>query len=156
IGQDPFPSDSTSSDAVNPQWGIQFAAQKNRWTFATAFQYVTFETRNDITYSQPQIPTLCIFGSCINSGERWAQEFVDTTRMDFDLSASYFFPDVIKDWMDFSLGAGFKFIYASATREYSNLSPAAAQLVAAQPVLGFSSGLHTICVEDNCSDAGGR
>ena len=98
--------------------GLQFAAQKDRFTLAAAFQYVTFETRNDLTFN---VPTLCLNniagGGCINPGDRWAQEFIDTTRMDFDLSGSYFFPDVIKDWLDLSAGLGFKFIYASASRD---------------------------------------
>ena len=154
INQAPFPSTSSPNESLNPQWGMQFAAQKGRWTFATAFQYVTFETRNDLTYNGSQ---LCVT-FCINSGERWAQEFVDTTRMDVDLSASYFFPDVVKDWVDVSLGAGFKFIYASASREFANLSPTAA--VVSTEALNLSPskspGLYTICVQDDCSDANGR
>ena len=154
INQAPFPSTSSPNESLNPQWGMQFAAQKNRWTLATAFQYVTFETRNDLTYSGSQ---LCVT-FCINSGERWAQEFVNTTRMDFDLSASYFFPDVVKDWVDVSLGAGFKFIYASASREYANLSPTAAVVSSLGPAQSppTSAGLYTICVQDDCTDAGAR
>src|SRR5262245_41896714 len=42
---------STSTDALDPQWGLQVAAQKGRLTLAGAFQYVTFETRNDVAYT---------------------------------------------------------------------------------------------------------
>jgi hypothetical protein len=134
---------------------MQFAAQKNRWTLAAAFQYVTFETRNDISYEGSRLcaaqdPVTREGTICINSGERWSQEFVNTTRMDVDLSASYFFPDVVKDWVDASLGGGFKFIYASASREFANSSPTAASVGAA------GGGLYTICVQDDCSDATGR
>jgi hypothetical protein len=78
--------------------------------------------------------------------------------MDVDLSASYFFPDVVKDWVDVSLGAGFKFIYASASRQFANLSPTAAVVSGAGLNLSppTQSGLYTICVQDDCSDAGAR
>ncbi len=151
----PFSVDSSPNETVNPQWGVQFAAQKGRLTLAGAFQYVNFETRNDITFEAPQLCLLKVIfpnlvQNCINPGDRWAQEFVDTTRMDVDLSASYFFPDVVKEWLDFSLGGGFKFIYASASRDYSNMNPVAATLNSSAP------GLYTICFADNCSDASGR
>lgn len=55
----PFPSESNANETVNPQWGIQFAAQKGRWSFATAFQYVTFETRNDLTYAPSNNAPFC-------------------------------------------------------------------------------------------------
>jgi len=156
ILQNPFPSESSPNESVDPQWGLQIAAQKGRWTFAAGFQYVTFETRNDLTYVNPQGVPLCIFNvftnqnSCVNSGQRWDQEFVDTTRMDVDLSVSYFFPDVVRNRLDASVGGGFKFIYASASRQFENLSQTAAI------VNGLGPGLYTICGQDNCSDVGTR
>jgi hypothetical protein len=153
-----FPTtSSTPNEVVDPQWGIQFAAQKDRLTLAFAFQYVSFETRNELTYngSLPLCdPFLGI--QCVTSGNRWAQEFVSTTRMDMDLAASYAFPDVVKEWLDLGFGVGFKFIYASASREYANLNPVAASWAAVGGFLGGGQGLYTICTRDDCSDAGAR
>jgi hypothetical protein len=147
IDTSPFQSESSPNEGLNPQWGIQFAAQKGRWTLSGAFQYVTFETRNDITYQgQGNLP-LCFF-TCIQSGQRWAQEFINTTRMDIDLAASYFFPDVVNNRLDVSLGGGFKFIYASASREFGNLSSVAAEV---NGFPGFGPGLYTICHQDTCN-----
>src|SRR5438552_10768904 len=77
-------------DGVNPQWGLQLAAQKGRWTLAGAFQYVTFETRSDVMYAGA-VPVVCTDEpnrprDCLNLGSRAAQEFVDTTRIDMDFS----------------------------------------------------------------------
>src|SRR5262249_14276672 len=155
ILQAPFPSTSSPNETVNPQWGLQLAAQKNRWTFAAGFQYVTFETRNTLRYSPSNGESLTIpicpvdpFAPCyaptIQPGQTWAQEFVDMTRMDIDLSASYFFPDIVKDRVDASLGAGFKFIYASASRQYGNLNPVAANAAALNGALVGTAGLYTI------------
>jgi hypothetical protein len=140
-----FPSESSPKNALNPQWGIQLAAQKGRITLAGAFQYVNFDTSNDITYFHPQNLPFSLIGP--NSGERWARELVDTTRMDVDVSASYFFPDVVKNWLDVSAGVGFKFIYASADRSFYNLSAFASFLDndVSPP------GLYTICVSDQCN-----
>jgi hypothetical protein len=143
---EPFPSDSSPNEVLNPQWGIQVAAQKGRWTLSGAFQYVTFETRNDISFFTPESAPYCFQGACINSGDRYAQEFVDTTRMDVDLAATYFFPDVIPNVMDLSTGAGFKFIYASASREYGNMSPFAAYIN--QGLFGAGPGLYSVCGPD--------
>jgi hypothetical protein len=150
ILQNPFSVSSSPNESVNPQWGVQMAAQKGRLTLAAGFQYVTFETRNDLTYVNPQGFPVCAGDICVNSGQRWAQEFVDTTRMDVDLSASYFFPDLWKDRLDASLGVGFKFIYASASRDFGNLSQTAAIINGASP------GLYTICGQNDCSDIGSR
>jgi len=68
--------------------------------------------------------------------------------MDMDLAASYLFPDVVKDWLDFSLGGGVKVIYASASREFGNLSPLATQVAALGTVPGNpvpGSGLYLLC-----------
>lgn len=67
--------------------------------------------------------------------------------MDVDLSASYFFPDVVTDWLDAALGAGFKFIYADATRNFADMSQVAAALNFASP------GLYTICYRNPCNSA---
>src|SRR5438128_4350856 len=39
---------STPVDEFNPQWGVQLAAQKGRWTLAGSFQYVSFTTQSDL------------------------------------------------------------------------------------------------------------
>jgi hypothetical protein len=168
ILQQPFPSTSSPNETLDPQWGIQIAAQKGRWTFAAGFQYVTFETRNDLTYVSPNGLPLCVpaIGAASrtcgsnaaiqNSGAPWAQEFINTTRMDIDLSASYFFPDLVKDRLDASAGGGFKFIYASASRQFANLSPAAAALSSLNGSVFGQPGLYTICTKDDCSDIGAR
>src|SRR5262249_30363725 len=88
---------------------------------------------------------LLMNGTRLNSGSLWANEFVDTTRMDVDLSLSYFFPDVLPR-VDASVGTGFKFIYASATRQYFDLSPTAAAFTS--PAAGFPAGLYLICHPD--------
>ncbi len=83
----------------------------------------------------------------ISPGQEFAQEFVNTTRMDVDLSASYFFPDVIQNRLDLSLGGGFKFIYANASRQFANLSQIAATFNSFEP-----PGLYLVCRQDDCSD----
>lgn len=150
----PFGSDSSPKNDVNPQWGLQVAAQKDRLTLAGAFQFVDFTTYNDLTYVHPQGLSLCFglpISSCLPSGQRWAREAVDTTRIDMDFAATYFFPDVIRDWVDASAGAGFKFIYASAKRRHSRLSGPAA-LLESGPPRGSSQtvGIYTTC-GDPCS-----
>jgi len=148
--------DSGPVDSVNPQWGLQLAAQKGRWTLAGSFQYVTFETRSDVMYSGA-VPVVCApqFPSdCLSLGALAAQEFVDTTRVDMDFSVSYFFPDVIANWLDFSVGGGLKVIYATASREYGNLSPFAADVAAIPSHPG--KGLYGVCTKDDCSDLGFR
>jgi len=147
----PFPSESRPRNDVNPQWGLQFAAQKGRLTLAGAFQLVDFETFNDITYVHSQNLSLCFTpNDCVASGQRWAREVVDTTRVDMDVAASYFFPDVGRDWLDASVGVGFKFIYASAERRHTNLSPAAAVLNTVERGPLQTAGLYTSC-PDPCS-----
>jgi hypothetical protein len=153
ILQNPFKTTSSPNEPLDPQWGLQLAAQKGRWTFAAGFQYVTFETLNNLTYNNPT--PLCL-SSCINSGQRWAQEFVDTTRMDIDLSASYFFPDLVTNRLDGSLGGGFKFIYTSASRQFANLSTTANEASFINTIVSSQSGLYTICTQSDCSDAGAR
>ncbi len=144
--------EQTPYDALNPQWGVQFAAQKGRLSLAAAVQYVTFETRNDYIYDPEDgftraFPLITGGVTTISPGEQFAQEFVYTTRVDMDLSASYFFPDVVKDRLDFSIGGGFKFIYANASRQFANMSQLAAGINALVP-----SGLYLICKQDDCSD----
>jgi hypothetical protein len=151
IVTDAFRSESSSKNDINPQGGIQVAAQHGRLSLAGAFQYVNFDSRNDITYVHPQGIPLTVDGTnFVDSGQRWAVEKLDTTRIDVDLSGSYFFPDVVKDWLDLSAGAGFKFIYASASREFSNLS-APANFLTNSPVVS-PPGLYTICFNNPCTD----
>jgi hypothetical protein len=160
-GEGCFKVSSQPNDALDPQWGLQFAAQKGRLSLAASFQYVTFETRNDITYDPADgLPRavdartgsgpLDFQTVTINPGDQFAQEFVNTTRIDFDLSASYFFADVVKDRLDLSVGGGFKFIYASSSRQYGNLSPTAATF---NSFVLPAPGLYLVCHQDDCSDA---
>jgi hypothetical protein len=165
-------TNSQPDNGVNPQWGLQFAAQKGRWTLAGSVQYVTFETRNTLTMNNTY-PVLCpppppgappgfagFFPVCAPAavgplaqypGQQGAQEFVSTTRVDTDFSASYFFPDVVKDRIDMSLGVGLKFIYADSNRQFSNMSPFVAVENSATP-----PGLYMLCASDNCRNAQGR
>jgi hypothetical protein len=142
---DSLQSTSSPQNTFNPQYGIQLAAQNGRLTLSGAFQYVDFKTINDVTYVNPQNP-FCVESECINSGDRWTKEVVATTRIDVELSASYFFPAVVQDWLDFSAGGGFKFIYASSSREPFDLS------VPANIIQNEVSppGLYTICHDDHC------
>jgi hypothetical protein len=142
-------STSSPQNTFNPQYGIQLAAQNGRLTLSGAFQYVDFKTINDVTYVNPQNP-FCVGPECINSGDRWTKEAVATTRIDVELSASYFFPAVVENWLDFSAGGGFKFIYASSSREPFDLSSPANIL---QNELS-PPGLYTICHDDHCVDPG--
>jgi hypothetical protein len=166
----PFVVDKSDPvDSLNPQWGIQFAAQKGRWTLAGSFQYVNFETRNDIVFdpaaqSKFGVDSACAprpFAppntfDCVAPGGRFAQEFIDTTRLDMDFSASYFFPDVVPRWLDFSVGGGVKVIYASASRKFNNQSAAAVDTVAFISAAGKGNGLYEICTNDDCSEFGFR
>ena len=148
---DTFFGDPKSNDVLNPQWGLQLAAQKGRWTLAGSFQYVTFETKNDITYRPSNHLPLCFFNApndCLSAGDKFGQEFDDTTRLDMDLVASYLFPDVVQNRLDLSLGAGFKFIYATTSRQFANLSQVAAEINGLVP-----RGLYEVCAKDDCSDA---
>lgn len=151
----PFPAESKSKNEINPQFGIQFAAQKGRLTLAGAFQFVDFSTYNDITFVHPEGITICFppppgpglppGNECVSSGQKWAREIVDTTRIDIDLAASYFFPHVVPDRLHASLGAGFKFIYASATRRHAQLSPAAAFMENSPHGILGTTGIYTTC-----------
>jgi hypothetical protein len=153
----PFPSVSRSKNDVSPQWGLQLAAQRGRLTLAGAFQIVNFTTYNDITFApQEEGARLCAVANsqsaCVGSGDRWAREVVDTTRLDVDVAASYFFPGVVANRIDVSVGAGLKFIYASAERRYTRLSGTAATLQKLVFLNVFSdlSGLYTGCSDDAC------
>lgn len=151
----PFPSESSAKNEINPQFGLQIAAQKGRWTLAGAFQFVDFTTFNDLTFVHPENVTICFpppssptappGNQCVSSGQRWAREIVDTTRLDFDLAASYFFRDVVEDRLHASVGAGFKFIFASARRRHAQLSPAAAFLENTPHGILGTTGIYTTC-----------
>jgi hypothetical protein len=52
----------------------------------------------------------------LSAGTRLFKEEITTDRIDVDLALSYFFPDVVRDLLDVSLGIGGKFIYATADR----------------------------------------
>ena len=122
---------SKHDDGVSPQWGLQVAAQKGRWTLSGAFQYVNFETVNDpkvaadgvFSTAPPCIPvsaTQCQVASSgvLPVGFSLGKERLNTTRMDADFAATYFIPDVVKDWLDVSIGGGIKFIYATSARQF--------------------------------------
>ena len=151
IVTDPYQlTSSNPQNTFNPQYGIQIAAQKGRLTLSGAFQYVDFKTINDITVSNPGNPPLCFDendpSTCLTSGQRYIKESVKTTRIDFELAASYFFPDVVPNWLDLSAGGGFKFIYAASKRTPFDLSGFAnvVQNEFAPP------GIYTICPDNPC------
>jgi hypothetical protein len=79
---------------------------------------------------------------CLYRRARVSQEFIDTDRFDFDLSLSYFLPDVVKDRLDTNIGLGFKFIYANGQRNFANGFPSP-QL--GTPPFGF---LYFVCNEN--------
>src|SRR5262249_1727768 len=154
----PFVVDKSDPvDALNPQWGIQIAAQKGRWTLAGSFQYVNFETRNNVVFDPnaqakfgvdsacaPRPFTNPLLLDCVPAGGRFAQEFLNTTRIDMDFSASYFFPDLVPNWFDFSIGGGVKVIYATTTRQFNNLSAPAVDQVAVNRVVAGGNGLYDV------------
>ena len=94
-----------------PQWGGQFAAQYHQWTLGVAAQYVSYETRTDILATEKLFET-----SGIPEGTKINTENIRTDRVDVDLTLTYFIPDVIRDVLDVSAGAGFKWIRASGHR----------------------------------------
>jgi len=129
--------DSTGADPTStffPQWGGQFAAQYGRWTFGVAGQYLSFETSNTFTTTNrsfpcsPSFPSFdCFFSSGaqtkfppILQGQTLYTEVINTDRTDVDVTATYFFPDVIKDVLDVTTGLGFKWIRASGHRTISS------------------------------------
>ncbi len=134
-----MPSDSLSNTGAEPtstffpQWGAQFAAQYGRWTFGVAGQYVSFETSNTFSFTDKKLPVLVfapglpVVQAAVSSqfiGTTAYTEIINTDRVDVDLTATYFFPDVIKDIMDVTTGLGFKWIRASGHRSISdNNSP---------------------------------
>lgn len=127
-----------------PQWGGQFAAQHGRWTFGVGAQYVSFETVTDFYYNGATFgcalgPAPSQQGTCSSPlvGSRLATEIVRTDRVDVDLTASYFFPDVIKDTLDVSAGLGIKWIRASGHR---TLSVAPGDIITSAPVYQFADG----------------
>ncbi|HEX9819620.1 MAG TPA: hypothetical protein VGD07_08415 [Methylomirabilota bacterium] len=147
LDANPFAGENSQPvETFYPQWGLQVAAQKNRWTLAGSFQYVSFETRSDIVFdfSSPVPP--------LSPGDRAAQEFIDTQRIDIDFAASYLFPDVVKDRLDLSLGAGVKLIYAEATRQFANVDP----FIALFGALVAPGGLYAVCSDDNLTNCRNR
>jgi hypothetical protein len=118
--------DSSPEQALNPQFGLQFAAQYGRWILAGAAQYVHFTTENDVTVSRSgqfcyTFAQACVFTSVLPEGTRLFTESVTTDRIDVDLALSYFWPDVVKDVLDISTGIGLKFIYANSDREIGDV-----------------------------------
>ena len=122
---------SKHDDGVSPQWGLQVAAQKGRWTLSGAFQYVNFETVNDPKIAQDGV--IAIIPPCVPVSATQCQpaqtgvlpvglslgkEHLNTTRMDADFAATYYIPDVVTNWLDVSIGGGIKFIYATSSRQF--------------------------------------
>jgi len=127
--------DSTGADPTStffPQWGGQLAAQYGRWTFGVAAQYLSFETSNTFTTTSTPFPCspgfpICVAGAPISfsppfQGDKLFTEIINTDRTDVDMTATYFFPDVIKDVLDVTTGLGFKWIRASGHRTISNVN----------------------------------
>jgi len=142
--QDDFHSNSEPTHSLNQQWGVQLAAQKGRWTFALAYQFVDFGTQTDVIFEGP--PTHYI-NQDLEPGDVIAREVIDTSRHDVDLATTYLFPDVIPMRLDAALGAGIKLIYTDAARQHTNLSPAA-ELISSD--LG---GLYQVCRNGDCARA---
>ena len=122
-----IPTTALDQDGPNPtsplfpQWGGQFAAQYGRWTFGLAAQYISFETTNSFFTTDSSIlcpqPFSCSFK--FPPGLKLYTETINTDRVDMDLTATYFFPDVIKGLLDVTPGLGFKWIRASGHRSLS-------------------------------------
>lgn len=125
--------DSTGADPTStffPQWGGQFAAQRGPWTFGVAAQYLSFETSNTFSTTGATFPCspgfpFCIAGTPVSfnppfRGQTLYTEIINTDRTDVDVTATYFFPDVIKDVLDVTTGLGFKWIRASGHRTISD------------------------------------
>jgi hypothetical protein len=126
-GASPLPAgDTDATSTLFPQWGGQIAGQYGRWTFGAAAQFVSFETRTHFFTNDAPIPCLLIVPLTVSTcslapaGQKFTTETIRTDRLDVDITASYFFPDVIKDWMDLSLGIGFKWIHADGHRTLSD------------------------------------
>ncbi|HEV2054064.1 MAG TPA: hypothetical protein VGV06_02700, partial [Methylomirabilota bacterium] len=141
--------DSTGADPTSyffPQWGGQFAAQRGPWTFGVAAQYLSFETSNTFTTTSATFPCspgnpFCTPGSQIAftppfRGDKLYTEIINTDRTDVDVTATYFFPDVIKDLLDVTTGLGFKWIRASGHRTLSNVNTG---ILGANPTFTFSA-----------------
>ncbi|MGH9365719.1 MAG: hypothetical protein ACRD1B_10725 [Thermoanaerobaculia bacterium] len=150
-----------------PQWGGQFAAQYERWTFAVAAQFVSFESSNTTYYTNARYP-ICFYlvtGACVVSplpgfpasvpvapafvGTKAYTETINTDRADVDLTASYFFPDVIKDLMDVTTGLGFKMIRASGHRQL-NVNPESFQVFYILNRNGCQANISTPATNPSC------
>jgi hypothetical protein len=157
---DANPLGAKNAEPVNwgyPQWGVQLAAQKGRLTLAGAFQRVDFETRTDIisAFQGNTSPLICNVGiftcssaALVRPGQFLGRERLSSERMDIDVAASYLFPDVVPQALDFSIGIGAKAIYAEATRRYENLG------VELSFENFFLGGLYTVCVKDSVNLVG--
>lgn len=125
---------SQPTSELFPQWGGQFAAQYGRWTFGVAGQFLHYETTQEF-FIQDQSIALCgvppVGASCPGPsssntfannllGHKLFTEKTSTDRVDTDVTATYFFPDVIKDVLDVTTGLGFKWIRASGQRTLIN------------------------------------
>lgn len=154
--------DSTGADPTStffPQWGGQFAAQYGRWTFGVAAQYLSFETSNTFTTTSASFPCspgfpVCIAGTPISfipslQGDKLYTEIINTDRTDVDVTATYFFPDVIKDLLDVTTGLGFKWIRASGHRTISDVNTGVLGANSSNP---FLSGTPTTYILKSCGN----
>jgi hypothetical protein len=101
-------TDPTST--LFPQWGGQIASQHGRWTIGVAAQYVSYETSTNLFSTANLLPQGIPIGSNVGT------ERISADRVDTDLALSYFVPDVVRDGIDVSLGAGVKWIRVSGHR----------------------------------------
>ena len=120
-----------------PQWGAQIAAQYGRWTFGLGVQYISFEHRTDLRASEndifvvnpkavPGLPHVTFPVPCNGPlaiapcGDIVATEIIRTDRIDIDLTAAYFFPDIISGLLDVNAGVGFKWVRTSGHRSFQD------------------------------------
>lgn len=149
VNDDPFRvSDGNAVDALDVQWGVQIAAVKGRWSIGASFQTVDFETKSVARVDTRPLAAAANGPDLFTNGEIVGNEFVNTTRYDFDIAASYLFPDVIDNRLDVSLGLGGKLMYASGVRHYSNIDDKLTRLF--QDLNGTASEYFT-----NCSNSTG-
>jgi len=145
-GEVPFSDeDSGPLDNLDVQWGTQLAAQKGRWSIAVSFQTAEFDTKSDVMYRPTNGAPATNGGYTINNGDRAASEYVNTTRYDFDIAASYLFPNVIPNRLDLTLGGGVKVISGTAVRHYENLHPIINDVIDSSPA-PYSDGAY--CIEE--------
>src|SRR5262249_17247493 len=125
------------SASLYPQWGGQLAGQSGRWTIGVSAQYVNYETSTSLfaTQNLSNLNPAGIFPAANVGSER-----INADRIDTDLTLSYFFPDVVPDALDASLGAGIKWIRVSGQRTLlTGHAPGIVQLLYTNVSTGFQT-----------------